>query len=821
MALLPLNTFKTKTTSLRSGTYDKSKCARDTALIIDSIAFDLLYDGYTQSRFAGFQYWAQAAVKIPGEIVQTIAALDRAKEISIQIVRNETVTPTSGNAETQIKDLGNPGSVASTLRIAEEYDVITNIIKNGTAGTTDAIVSNGDVTTDSGLLNAINLLTLNKTFIQEEVVAYIINKYQNPQFTFDHTKCIRDTKLIVDSLAFDVLFDGSSQSEFAGLKYWTKNSEPVLVDETEQTLAAINHARDIAKQVVRNTIITPTTGNLIDQFINIEKPGSRDSVDIIDTNFTVITDIANGIVIDPALTNNIVSNGPRSTRSGILNSYDLLQKNKRFIQDEVIAWITEQVANAIDTSADIWYGFTYDQDKYEQNIEYVVDSVSFDLLYGGNRQSTQAGVYLYYYDFNGAASELPFEEQSPTINAFTYLKVLMASVVEAKQISFTYQSTYEQVFNLPGGSPTEGAVIASNIDIINNIIENGPSLVSERSAISLIPVDTIPKKNAFDLILANKDFLAAEVVAYIDYITDFPEDSSVSFSENQQDLCKRDLGYIIDCVNFDIKHTGNRQATQAGVYYYDNSSTVSVIEIEKTETKAAYNYLNTLINAVIDGKPFPDPTTTPTQTVVSRKRLAYPAQPNIGAPASDEATAARERLDLIIDIIDKGPVASEKLAELPAEEQVAKPISPDRLTAPNIVKAYELLIANKSFFVAEMLGYMDTNQIAKNIKVYTSPPGVTSIILMAQVANVTDHEIKITFAHYRNLVVTADPSTENGYQAENTTTELAKDFVIPPNDAASLLNGKMIIESFDSIIAYASENNGLKLTLSILETATT
>jgi hypothetical protein len=104
-------------------------------------------------------------------------------------------------------------------------------------------------------------------------------------------------------------------------------------------------------------------------------------------------------------------------------------------------------------------------------------------------------------------------------------------------------------------------------------------------------------------------------------------------------------------------------------------------------------------------------------------------------------------------------------------------------------------------------------------KIYTAPPGVTSIVLMAQVANVTDHDISLTFAHYRNIPVFPDPATLNGYQAGDTVTEIVKDYIIPPNDSASLLSGKMIIESFDSIVAFASESSGLKVTLSILETA--
>ena len=103
--------------------------------------------------------------------------------------------------------------------------------------------------------------------------------------------------------------------------------------------------------------------------------------------------------------------------------------------------------------------------------------------------------------------------------------------------------------------------------------------------------------------------------------------------------------------------------------------------------------------------------------------------------------------------------------------------------------------------------------------VYTAPVGVTAIVLMANAANVDLNNIRlVSFAHYRNFPVLAD-TQGNGGQAGNTITEQVLKFAIPPNDAGSLLSGKLIIESLDSIIAYADADGAIKLTLSILETA--
>jgi len=110
---------------------------------------------------------------------------------------------------------------------------------------------------------------------------------------------------------------------------------------------------------------------------------------------------------------------------------------------------------------------------------------------------------------------------------------------------------------------------------------------------------------------------------------------------------------------------------------------------------------------------------------------------------------------------------------------------------------------------------LDTNTTAS---VYVAPIGVTSIILMAQVANTDTVDHTVTFSHYRRFRVLPDAQGNNA-QDPNVQTELVAGYDIPPNDSASLITGKMILESQDSIRAYADSTGTCKLILSILETA--
>jgi len=104
------------------------------------------------------------------------------------------------------------------------------------------------------------------------------------------------------------------------------------------------------------------------------------------------------------------------------------------------------------------------------------------------------------------------------------------------------------------------------------------------------------------------------------------------------------------------------------------------------------------------------------------------------------------------------------------------------------------------------------------VNTYVAPIGVTSIILMAQISNISTQSQTVSFVHSRNRPILADAQGQ-GAQAVGVQTFLVKDFDIPPNDAASVLSGKLILEQLDSVKAWAATSSTLQLTLSILETA--
>ena len=71
------------------------------------------------------------------------------------------------------------------------------------------------------------------------------------------------------------------------------------------------------------------------------------------------------------------------------------------------------------------------------------------------------------------------------------------------------------------------------------------------------------------------------------------------------------------------------------------------------------------------------------------------------------------------------------------------------------------------------------------------------------VTNITTSAATFTMTHVRS----------------STATEIVKDASVPPSDAYIPLEGKLVLETSDSIKIQGSANSSLKLILSILETA--
>ena len=508
--------------------YNTTSCQRDTGLIVDSIATDMLYNSDSESIFAGIQYWNQSGYTgdIARELSTTTAAINYVKTLANSAVVAATDT--------------DMGDIVNKL-----FTTITNILVNGTVGITDQIISNGTATTTASYITAYQTLLDNKADIQDQTIAYINGSLST--FTYNAGKCGRDVGLIVDSIAQDLLFGGHSQATFTGIQYWNQNGYTgAIASELTTTTNAITYVRNLAKKIVVNDVSGTRYQSAISQNVSYD-PGTSTEADTIGADFDLIIDIiSNGTA---GVTDRIIPNRlDAASTSSIVNAYTLLQANKQYLKAEAVAYV-----EATKTA-----GFEYDQALCSRDVGYMVDSVSFDLLYGGNRQAIQSGVY--YYSFNANSSAIPGEKPQ-VLAAYNYIKSLLPMIIRSEQIDTTvlYQTGVPQVLGSSIGGTIEVQDAQAAVDIILDVITNGPGVVTEKRPINLnksLEADTLA---GAQLLHDNRAFLVAEVVAYVNTFKDFYYDETV---------CRRDISYMIDSVAFDLLHGGNKTNARYGIEYW-------------------------------------------------------------------------------------------------------------------------------------------------------------------------------------------------------------------------------------------------------------
>ena len=550
--------------------FDQFKFNREIGNIISAVCYDMVLNTDYQSNQSANNYY---------------------KSVGAAIQLNKT-TSAVNFLKTKVLSLLTP-STTSYTRISNLLDVVLDTLTDlyGNPNYSVSYTFNPPTGASTATINAAIILQSNKNFIAEETIAYINN------FTYNTTSCYRDTGFIVDSIAFDLLYGGTSQSTFAGLQYWSQdNYVGNISSELTTTTNAIIHARGLAGTIAF------TAG------------GVTASTTVTD-HFDIIVDIINNGAGD--VSNRIVPNGLVSTDSDVVAAYNAILANKTSIQNDTIDWI-----NANNP------GFSYNTATCYRDLGYIIDSVAFDLLHGGNRQSVMSGVY--YYDYVNAGSAVS-NEIPQTTAAYNFIKELAGKIVTGTTVTNRYQTLIAQAITTSTAGSREVGLINGLVTTITNIINFGPAVAPTRTPISLTASTSTTINNAFNLLLANKTFIQAETIAYVN--TSFV---GLVYSTS---TCKRDIGYIIDAVTYDVLYGGNSQTADAADAYY-NGGVLNVPVNTKPATIAAYYFIKTIIDDCI------------VNNVIVPQQNAVTQSTTTTAATSVQSTIAQNLVDIVSNIVE-------------------------------------------------------------------------------------------------------------------------------------------------------------------------
>lgn len=548
------------------------------------------------------------------------------------------------------------------------------------------------VSNAGGYNSAAKLLYLNKTFIDEEVVAWINYQITNnispfAGFTYNSKLCKRDVGLIVDALIFDLRYGGYNRTLSAALKYFQSASGlTAITTQLSQTVAAMQKLVNVAGYVISNTAPTIVYSGVL-QIIDQAYIAEAGSSSIITNLINAVIDIISGSTslnfpknnnqLDVFLCNDAVMIRKVSAQGhgGFMMTLDpqgqILAKSpycqesasfigstgrKQFAGGMFVDGFAGNLEFRMSTAAsttkisitgldrfpnlpasviisdsvyrinyirDYVYGipnaFIYDQAKCSRDVGLIVNAVLDDIIFGTNYRAVTAALsYLRSY----------------SVVVTTQQKVqTIAGINRARDLVLSYISNSAEI-----------AAITTLMGNITTIISSGsasaaPTLTyTFNNPTSAINVGAQELRN-------NRQFLIDEVIAYIN--ANLTTDSLYSEAN-----CRRDTGYIIDALSWDLLYGGNTSTILAAdAYYYGATNTIST---ETSLVASAFTRLQSIIGYVIQGN------TAWTKSVGNSTVQSVSA----GAGSNAAATTVSTLLGYVINVVNNG-VGSNPAAATP------------------------------------------------------------------------------------------------------------------------------------------------------------
>jgi hypothetical protein len=423
------------------------------------------------------------------------------------------------------------------------------------------------------------------------------------------------------------------------------------ISDSYYTISTFNHVKNVVSDVIVGTTVTPTTGNIKIQSQawpyaeEIEAQTVGKLVDVMKNQ----SDYRLGTMHNSNLTDPIGYN--TSYLNGYGNARKLIKENKKFLQEEVIEYLENNYSRILFTGAisgttltvtSIEFGTLYpdllllsssiidgttivSQDtgtpggvgtytvtesqtvlsiqirgdtrygrtKTRRDIGYIIDALVYDLTYGGNSLSVQAGL-AYWDGDDDSAPQIPASIKTATLDSLGFLKSRLMSVSTNTLVSPS-QTRVEQ-FRATAGSVGARDLIEDNLDIIIEIIDEGP-VDAVYTLTDPATTDGVSSTTALIAAYSALDSAASTIRANtISYINaTYPD---LVYNETK---CSRDVGIILKAVGYDfmlgntadITEFTNYQTIKAAHAYLRLTATEVYTLNQKTVTIEAIEYART------------------------------------------------------------------------------------------------------------------------------------------------------------------------------------------------------------------------------------
>tara|TARA_B100000683_G_scaffold45922_1_gene42462 strand:- start:476 stop:7219 length:6744 start_codon:yes stop_codon:yes gene_type:complete len=543
-------------------------------------------------------------------------------------------------------------SVAAAAAKAEEIIVTSPLtvgpyrqdITYGNGASKSQVVTSG-VTSSSGYEEVKVLTDANLRFIREETISYLNVTY--PNYLFDRVQCRSDLGKIANSIVLDML-DGTTanyHSRNAGLRYYSSASGQIArQSQRTETLAAITFAKALHGKVITNVMET----TLYQGSFAVRTLGLSPTTLTINTGANpeyAHTYVSGGTVTFGGQTHNVSSatydhiNGivsittatPHGAVAGsIIQVANILWNcslgNKIYPDVTVQTTDNTQVVDLVGQTAvaakwdiistiitgptiavapQLIEGSTWSITISNGNNGYVDQNISSnqDLIPGKLVIGKTSGAVGRLVSITAGATNDTLEVELLEPLTFTVGEELeYGSKVSSRNITIHVESgTYNEHFpiRVSNGVSIKGdefrRVIIQPVDGVSTSQWRSVYFYREPEFDS-INLKTVSNPNATALLVANKEYLKDETVAWIDSQITGGSGIWSGFSYDKKKF-EVDTGKVIDALVYDLKHGGNEKFWNQANTYYDGTS--SNITGREAQTKAAFDQLSTIIRSYI------------------------------------------------------------------------------------------------------------------------------------------------------------------------------------------------------------------------------
>ena len=581
-----------------------SRCKLDLSLLLDAVATDLEYGGNYNTLGAGRFYLDENSGLrfITLQVLQSVYAHTQMNLLCQQAVDGTLSNTPEYTNEIPVNPLDitvDPGGCAD---VKSDVDALWNLIN-------EVLNPTGDVYKDAS-----NSLWFNRDFIADEAVGkttdyfkYNLNSVQYSAFDYPNgangvNTCKRDiADYIIPSVIADLLSGGDANT-ISAMRYYVDGTSGIayVKDELLPTIYALEQTNILCQYAVDNWTITGTTTLYTPQFADISDRYRDTSITLDDGTYgTNCARIKSAI--DTLFTKAIGVLLPERDQYIVSGRHydaaNLIESNKLLIADVAVG---RMLAN--------YPGFTIPNGNQncKDDIVDILDTLCFNLRFGGNHKVYDAAqIYI-------TNSGLLSGEQTQSVYAFNQARDMAIQAMRNQTITISSYSTRTQVKDLTitadplTGSNTSASscanvasTITTLIAIVTQAVQNGNLTGITRTTDS---TSNKAYRDAAKLIMFNKNYFKEEVVGAIvaNFGSTFYFGGTSTTVQTFKNKCKRDIGYVVDAIVYDLLTYGNSGIYDATTAYID-AATGTIISLQGELVQSIYGYqqLKTYLKSAI------------------------------------------------------------------------------------------------------------------------------------------------------------------------------------------------------------------------------